>query len=179
MNTIRNKLTGLLLLFTFAAPLFIAYSAIQYKKILTKNEIKHRITAGINKEELTLLKFSVYEKETKLKWEHAEEFEYNRQMYDVVDSEIKGDSIYYWCLPDDEETELNEKLNRLVAKACGNDEKNNETQKRLYDFYKTLFHSSIDLYFSTGKCGSHNLLRQNNNLSSVTFPPPTPPPRAG
>ena len=53
--------------------------------------------AGIDKSELVLFKFSKEETTTKLNWKHAKEFEFNQQMYDVVEKQVSKDSIHYWC----------------------------------------------------------------------------------
>ncbi len=52
------------------------------------------------------LKFSKTEITTKLNWKHSKEFEFNNQMYDVVDKVVTRDSIRYWCWWDFKETEI-------------------------------------------------------------------------
>ena len=86
------------------------------EKAALKREIKWKMIAGIDQNELVLLKFSKEEAETKLRWEHSKEFEYDGQMYDIVSKEIKGDSIYYRCWWDYEEPALNRKLQQLVVR---------------------------------------------------------------
>ena len=98
---------------------------------------------GINRERLVLLKFTKEEAQLKLQWEHAEEFEYHHQMYDVVSTVTKHDTIYYWCLPDEEETKLNRHLRELATKTAENDQQNKKDQKQLLYFYESLYHSKV------------------------------------
>lgn len=77
---------------------------------------------------------------SELNWEHSKEFEFHNQMYDVVESETHGDSIFYWCWWDHEETTLNKELSAWVLKALGKDPQNKETRNELIDFYKHLFY---------------------------------------
>ena len=90
-------------------------------------------------EKLVLLSFPVTTAQDKLRWEHAGEFEFNGQMYDVVKTEIRGDTIHYWCFWDKKETTLNTRIKDLVAKAAGNHPQNKENQKRLITFLQTLY----------------------------------------
>lgn len=98
--------------------------------------------AGMDKKQLVLLKFTRAEKETKLRWKHSKEFEFKGQMYDVVESEISGDTLSYRCWWDNEETGLNKKLTNLVSDILGNNQQNKENNKRLVQFFKSLYHSS-------------------------------------
>lgn len=99
--------------------------------------------AGIDKKELVLLKFSKTEIDTKLKWEHAKEFEFNHEMYDVVDKQISKDSISYWCWWDFEETQLNKRLNHLLVDVYQHDSKSKEKQASLHNFYKSIYFQPV------------------------------------
>lgn len=99
--------------------------------------------AGLNPEELVLLKFTKHDAETLLKWKHSREFEFKGEMYDVVSTEIKGDTTYYRCWWDHEETRLNKQLKKLVLVAFGQNTENKQQQKNLTDFVKHLFQSQI------------------------------------
>lgn len=95
--------------------------------------------AGIAEEALVLLKFSEPDSKTLLRWEHAREFEFQGQMYDVVKTETRGDTIYYRCWLDQKESELNQQLKHLVARTFDKDLTKQENQKRLIHFYKSLY----------------------------------------
>lgn len=51
-----------------------------------RREVEKHIVAGIDENNLILFKFSVEESQTRLRWEHPREFEYNREMYDIVET---------------------------------------------------------------------------------------------
>ncbi|MBI4647980.1 MAG: hypothetical protein HY738_15690 [Bacteroidia bacterium] len=172
-----NKLLGILLFFCLATPFIGTYTWLQFQKSLIKEDVKKQIIAGINEKKLTLLKFTKSEIRTKLHWEHSEEFMYNEQMYDIVKTEINGDTISYWCLQDFEETRLNKKINDIVVHALGNNPQNKENQKRLADFFKTLFYPrafiwAVHLYSSEKFLFS---VYFTNYISKFILPPDPPP----
>ncbi|HQX45484.1 MAG TPA: hypothetical protein PK209_13055 [Saprospiraceae bacterium] len=133
-----KKNLAFILLTSIILPFTGYYSWLTYQKSNAKKEIKQRIIAGLHKTELKLLVFSKLDSEVKLKWEHAHEFEYMHQMYDVIETEIHGDSLYYFCWADNEETLLNKKLNQLLASVMANPLKENKQHKQIIDFYKSL-----------------------------------------
>ncbi len=136
--------------------------------------------AGMDQEELVLLKFSKEESETKLRWEHAEEFEYNGQMYDIVSHEIKGDSIFYRCWWDYDETDLNKKLKKMVAIAFDQDEDNREIQENFYTYLWSFFFTD-PLAWQATPLQNIGLVFQDsmhpNAFNSIRLTPPTPPPK--
>ena len=134
--------------------------------------------AGMNKSELILLRFTKTEINTKLNWKHAKEFEYNGRMFDIVEQETNGDTTSYLCWLDKEETKLNKQLQELVTLALGNNPQNQNQQKQLTHFIKSLYciqlsenRFDISIYKSTCHFVSKNfaLLLQVNSI-------PTPPP---
>lgn len=133
--------------------------------------------AGIEKEELVLLKFKTGEEKTQLRWEHSKEFEYKGQMYDVVLREEIGDSSYYHCWWDAEETALNQQLTDLTQLALNSNPQRQKHQKSLYSFLQTFYFPST---YKWSAC-----LNESNNVfnsycieaqSKPYFQPPTPPP---
>ncbi|NLJ08570.1 MAG: hypothetical protein GX437_12990 [Sphingobacteriales bacterium] len=174
----KSKVLGILLIFSFVAPVFTTYFVLKYQQKQIKREIKWRMIAGIDKKELVLLKFTKEEKKTLLRWEHSKEFEYKGEMYDVVDSKTIGDTTYYWLWWDNEETRLNKELKKLVFFTLGNNQKNQENKNHLYKFYKSL-------YVTEGKNKEIILTKEEKVLfyfcqriyQSISLSPPDPPPR--
>lgn len=131
----------------------------------------------MNHSELVKLKFTEQQKTTQLSWHHSKEFEYKGQMYDVVKSELHGDTTYYWCWWDHEETKLNKQLNELVAVVLGDSPKNEESKTRLFKFLESLYFSeySISEFFVASGVNSTHFYSQNfyqSILLSHPFPPP-------
>ncbi len=168
-------------MFILFAPVATIFTFLQYEKSALRREMKWKMIAGMDHEELVLLKFTKEETKTNLRWEHSKEFEYNGQMYDIVSKEIKGDSIFFRCWWDHEETNLNKKLKKLVASAFNQDEDNQEKQKGLYFYLWSFFSPPV---FDWQAAPSHNMevvyedSIHPNIFNAIRISPPTPPPKA-
>jgi len=174
---LKRKIIGILLLLILIAPVFLTYNWLQYKKSVVRKEIKTRIIEGLDKDELVLLKFSTASAQRELNWKHSKEFEYKQQMYDVVEKQIEGDSIFYWCWLDHEETKLEKQLENLVANALGLDQQNRLKQKQLVNYFKLLFcPSEFEHRESTPQIANNYYSGQSVIYTSPLWPPPTPPP---
>lgn len=125
------------------APAVVTYTWLQQRKRAVKKEVKWKMIAGIEKSELVLLKFSKTEVSTKLKWKHSKEFEFNNQMYDIVDKVVSSDSIKYWCWWDYKETKLNKQLDELLVGVYQHDSKSKEKQDLLNKFYKSIYFQPV------------------------------------
>jgi len=176
---LQKRFIGILLLLILTVPATITYSWLQYRKTTVRKEIKHKIISGIDKEELVLLKFSKQEAKTKLEWEHSKEFEYDEEMYDVVETQSIGDSVYYWCWWDHKETRLNKQLGELVAKVLGSDEKSTEQQHRLISFTLKPFYISklLDIETPWHTVIDKQFRPVSESLNLIFYSPPKPPPR--
>jgi len=74
-----------------------------------REEIFEVIEDGVPENELTLFTFSkdeIYNGTTKVQWTEEDEFRFDEKMYDVVKMETKGDSVYLYCLHDENESRL-------------------------------------------------------------------------
>jgi hypothetical protein len=174
---LKQKFVGISLFFCLVAPLVATFTCLHYQKSLVRKEVKHQMIAGMDKDELVLLKFTKEESQTKLRWEHSKEFEYNSQMYDIAEKEIKGDTIYYWCWWDHEETRLNRQLDDLVANVLGNNPQKRERQEKLVEFYKKLYWKSYSDSLALTEQISINYPIYKENYSSIYHTIPDPPPR--
>ena len=139
----KIRLISFLLLFSLVAPFAVTQSWLQLQKRSIKKEVKKEMIAGINKSELVFFHFSNKEATSKLRWEHDSEFEYNNQMYDVVEKIIVNDSTQLWCWWDHKETILNKKLQQLTLTAFENDAKSREKYHELYKFYQLVYIKSM------------------------------------
>ncbi len=173
-----HGLAGISLFLILMVPPLITFSWLEYRKSAIRNEVRSRITKGFGREELLLLKFSIEESRTKLRWKGPGEFEYKRRMYDVVETIEKGDTLYLWCWWDVEETSLNRRITELVARTFRDDPQKKEKQERLQSYFKSLFCSNLFNWNSvppsltiTTPCICIDL------YISLAIPPPKPPPR--
>jgi hypothetical protein len=112
---------------------------------MVKREIKHEMMRGLPKERLTLI-ISHPNNEHLLDWEHSREFEYQKQMYDVVYQEIKGDSIFYWCWADHKESALNRELSTLFHQSMSQTDDTESKEGILLSLFKPFFLSKQPLH---------------------------------
>lgn len=133
--------------------------------------------SGLKEGELVTLSFSTQEAEAKLDWEHSKEFEYNGQMYDVVESKITADSAVYVCWPDDDETLLNKQLKGIVAVALGHHQKSKESRKNLISFFKSVYCQDIEIQRIAPMARATGLLCEYFTFEPLWLKsPPSPPP---
>jgi hypothetical protein len=178
VKTVRN-LSGIFLLFTLLAPAWLGYGWLQWEKMQLKRAVKTRMIAGMDRGELLLLAFTREEARHSLEWEHADEFEWCGRMYDVVERHSRGDSLLYWCWPDDEETSLNQRLATLLSRAWQADPQQ-EQEERLITFFISLYHPQSVQWHFVSQCDEKKRPPAGAvAFLSPAFPPPTPPPDAG
>lgn len=177
---LKKQLIAIAFLFVLFAPVATMFLFLHFEKKALKREIKSKIIAGIDPSELVLLTFSKKEIATKLRWEHAKEFEFDGQMYDIVSATIKGDSVYYRCWWDHAETQLNQRLKKMVALAFDQDEETRNTQELFYSFLSSFYCTA---HFQWQGTASPNLQIVYQDVVRPKFftalvpVPPTPPPK--
>ena len=175
------RLPGIILFICLITPFIGTYSLFQYKKYLVKREVKYQLIKRIDRQQLVLVTVRIKEIDIKLNWKHSREFELAGHMYDVVEREMRNDTAFLYCWPDHAESQINKQLTLLLAQALGQHPQNKDHQKRLVDFFKSLF-------CSTDSCRSKEVPSTDDKLvhprfrpaySSFLIPPPSPPPKIG
>lgn len=169
-----------MLLACLSLPVLGTYTWLHFQKLCVKQEVKRAFRAGMSKERLVRLAFAAAQVDTLLRWEHDREFEYQKQMYDVLKREQQGDSIVFWCWWDQEETLLNLQLDDLVQKAFARDPLRKHSEEQLSHFFKTLYCdfpeplSLISTVFQTAtqERGDAIALLNGINLGEPPSPPP-------
>ncbi|MBK6565423.1 MAG: hypothetical protein IPG18_09565 [Saprospiraceae bacterium] len=162
-------------------PPLVTSTAIHYQKKKIKSEVKKMILSALDKNELEHLKFSQKEINTVLKWEHSQEFEYKGMMFDIVQTEIKGDSVFYLCWPDYEEATLKKRQKQIVSLLMSNDSHSKKSRKKLQDYFKQLF---VNTTYSYPEYGSGiNIKKQSefvlvNDYHQNSEKPKVPPPES-
>lgn len=129
---------SLMILSAFCLPFCATYLGLQLQKWRVKHEVKAKLIQGLDKSELTHLTFSKSQIETELDWEDDREFEYKGEMYDVIERHEKGDSVKFVCWHDKAETELNQRLQLLVAKAAHSSHEHQARESLYCKFLKSL-----------------------------------------
>ncbi len=171
-----KKLTGILFLACLLVPILSTYGWLHFQKREVRETVKQLLLAGVDQEELVLFKFTQSESEL-LDWKKDHEFAYQGQMYDVVSSEVIGDSIYYWCWWDEAESKIERQIEELTAMLFHQSPENQQKQARLHDFYKNLFHKLAFTLPIVQTCDG--LIRPNTATGTYVsnqLAPPVPPP---
>ncbi len=172
----KNFSLSIFFIFTVGMPFIGTYHLLLLQKKQVRREIKKQIIAGIEKENLVFFRFGLRES-NQLFWEHPNEFEYKGNMYDVVLKDTIGDSVYYWCWRDNEETRLNGLLGKLVKENMNNDPATKAKHDQIIHFLESLFSFqvqglNIDLTIKLLKFNRIELC-----FSSTDIVPPVPPPK--
>ena len=161
-----------------ALPFVGSYAWLKSRIALAKDGAKIKISKYVPKDDQVIWKFTTADAETKLDWEHSREFEYKGQMYDVIRSEMRGDTMWYWCYWDRKESDIKKQINELAVYLMGPGQDSRHTGRFITDFFGTLFfpvqqqENNFVLDIQSSRC-----------LTPYTFPlslyyaaPPAPPP---
>ena len=117
---------------------------------------------GLAKDELVLLKLTSLENQKELDWEHDKEFEYKDFMYDVVITEQHGDTTYYYCWLDNDESQLNRQLADLTNKVLGKLPNRKKSKRQVSKVFKSL-------YFTVYKHKLLNSFDENKHFTAYVF----------
>lgn len=144
---------------------------------VAKQHAQAILSKRVEKKQIVLLKFSTAEHKTKLRWEHAKEFEYRGNMYDVIESKVVGDTTYYSCWWDREETEAKNRITAFNGIISGKKNTSHETILHLFLYLKTLFFSEKITVFPRHFSTNNSIIYWKRSLyKSYSFSPPSPPP---
>ncbi|MBN1951648.1 MAG: hypothetical protein JW801_10620 [Bacteroidales bacterium] len=174
----NRKVAGILLLFCLIAPFATTYAYLKYQKHLVRKEVKRQLFAGMDRDRLVLIKLTAKESRRLLDWEHSREFEFHGEMYDLVEKSVQADTIYYWCWPDHEETQLDKQLDRMVDRVLGTHPQKKESQDKLLSFYQSLFFKDFDTLLPDCLQEIINIPLYTEKYLSIRHAPVPPPPRS-
>ena len=110
-----------------------------------------------------------------MKWINEYEFRFNGQMYDIIDKEEKGDSIYLYCIDDSIESELYSILDKFIE----NDTEDTDEQYGINNFLSHFYLlSEFNISFQNHQ--TNNLYNEIliGNVLEGEYLINTPPPRA-
>lgn len=175
----QKKFWCLLLFFSISFdPLVGTLTWLHHKKAIVRKEVRRHIETGVDKGSLVTLKFSHKEVQTKLRWHGPREFEHHDQMYDVIETVTIGDTVYYLCWRDDEETAINRELEELAAKAVGKNAKTLDSLTAMILWFKSLNGTlSSPWKVPTPEWLGKPFCILSYFYASILTSPPTPPPR--
>ncbi len=159
-------------------PFIGTYTLLVHQRRAVRREVKMHLANRLRRDELTPMKFQQNSAAHKqLKWKRADEFELDGAMYDIVSSEVKGDTIVYLCWPDIKETNLNNDFKNMLADALGTNPFRKEHRNRLVQFIKKNYQApshyeglAIHVHYGSAVFG------YAENYISLNSSPPVPPP---
>lgn len=145
---------------------------------MVRQQVDENISVGIDKDRLVVLGFTREETERELRWEHSREFEYKRQMYDIVEVKITGDSIYYTCWWDIEETLINKRISELGKYAMDTDAQKNDRKVHFNPWFRLVFIAETHAPGPEVQPERRSKFFSYADMyNSLAIPPPKPPPR--
>ena len=140
----------------FIAPFYGTYFYLYLQEKAIQETVKRKLKEGISENELVKLTFSKKEIPTLLKWEHDKEFEYNGQMYDVVEVADIGDSLQYLCWWDKAETATKKNKHNLLQAGIDSSNPEKHLPYTFSDYYKSI-------YFITNLFNERNISENVHN----------------
>lgn len=146
-----------------------------------RSRIEAQIASGKAEDGLVLLRIPrlLEEKQNAdFKRFHATEFRYKGVMYDVVRQEVKGDTTWYWCVADWEDTQLQNQWDDYWAQSTRSDNPAQRTaEDRLFQFWQGLFIHELPPSHLALRSGVPVKPQQHDRrYRSVSLPIPQPPP---
>jgi hypothetical protein len=176
------RITPILLLAVLLLPLAGTYTAFKIRQYKIHKTIKRQIKRGVKEADLVLLKIhrDYEEKEnSRFKRIHSKEFRFDGEMYDIVRQEQQGDTTFYWCVWDKEETTLFADLGKMVQKAMGANPEQKKDSDQLSKFLSSLFfeeqHENYFLLLTSVTSGIHFQFFAKNFIAEIPSPPPETP----
>ncbi len=133
-----KRFTAFSYLFLLLVPFAVVFFALKAEHYQHRKKVKHQLIASIDRDELVLLGFKNSEMGKLLRWEHSKEFEYQGEMYDVVERQSTADSMFFWCWWDNDETQLHRKLDRLLALSQTTHSPFQKRNDRLLNVFKSM-----------------------------------------
>jgi len=161
-----------------AAGYFFVFKLQQHE---IRQEIKQQIKAGVPEEELVLFKIpQILGEKPPATFQriHAREFRYNGKLYDIVREETHGDTTWYYCLPDEKETQLFANLDELVKRDMDQNPARQQQRERILQLFGPLFFSRHQDFPFLDSAEEVKFAADRFGLKIWIDPPPTPPPEA-
>lgn len=143
-----------------------------------RQEIKHRIKAGIPETELVLFKILEGKPHPAFQRVDEREFRYGHKMYDLVRQESHGDTTWYHCLADEKETQLFADLGELVRRNMNQPREWQQRIERISNLFSLFFFSLHDEVSLADAIEEIAPSRYCFALKTWIDSPPTPPPES-
>lgn len=134
-----KKIVPFFFMVLFIAPFYGTYLYLSLQQKAIQEAVQRKLEEGIHVNELVKLTFLKKEIPKLLKWEHGKEFEYNGQMYDVVEVTDVGDSLQYLCWWDKAETATKKNKQKLLHTRIDTSNPVKHIPLTFSDYYKSIY----------------------------------------
>lgn len=158
-------------------PFIGVFGWLTMEKQLLRKEVKHSLMSQTPNEELVQLRINKKDTLRILKWKHSKEFEYKGEMYDIVRRSYTQSDVVYFVWWDNEETELNQKLDGLTAFLFDQSPQKKRSSKQFSFLFSLLFFEKDEINILPRILEKHKDVFVYHDLSSeiymnVITPPP-------
>jgi len=140
-----RRLTAILFLGIFILQAFGYFFTYRVIKWHIHKEVTSQISLG-QYHSSALTRISLTQEQLRLlEWEEENEFRYQEEWYDVIESKRSGDSTIFFCIKDDKDTQLVSNVESLLQDIDKESSKGNfrYTLKKLSDTYYSEIHSTL------------------------------------
>jgi hypothetical protein len=177
-NPKLKTLIAILLLTVFAFNNMGYYIVFKILQMQVRSKIEQQIKEDMPDAKLHLIRISKKDKERpEWSWlESDKEFSYKGMMYDVVKIKIDPDSVNYYCISDNEESGLSDRLDKLVQDNITHSKKTNQLEKLNSKLLFIQYHASFTTKKSVSEKGTINLMVKEA-FQSAALDIPVPPPQ--
>lgn len=135
----KKRFLSISLLCCLFGPPAVLYTYWWTQKITVQKAVRAQLVQGMPREALKLIQVAVKDAPRLIHWEKEDEFAFGQQMYDVVTSFRRGDTLYYRCWQDGQETALRDQMHALIAESLEQDQPCRDNKAQLFVFFKSLF----------------------------------------
>jgi len=167
-------------LIVFFLPVSATYFLFKIRQTGIRHSIEKIIDEGVAENEIKILKIPLsVEQHGDFERTEENEFRYEGKMYDILRFEKHGNSSWYWCMWDKDETVLEDKMKVVERRAASAFAYNENTEEMICFFLNSLYIDSSEfvIYFPVRYLTIKRVSQKYIQLSrSIT--PPTPPPKA-
>lgn len=173
------RILAILLLLVLLIPLAGGHLLFKLRQWQIKEQIEERMKSGIPQEELVLVKIpDKWEEDGHPRFQRIEdhEFRYNKQMYDIVESEQQGDTTFYYCIQDDLETALYKKLAERTDRKMQHDPASQQQREHLTKLLTHLYFAEQPLYLFYQQSFDNSQSHYSFTCKIWQEAPPSPPP---
>ena len=112
-----------------------------------KQEVLEVIEKGVLEDKLAVFVFNgedLMNGSTKIQWIEENEFRFDNKMYDVVKTETRGDSVYLYCLHDENESRLYTILDECFQQMLDDDPNKVDELTTLNNFLSQFYSKPLD-----------------------------------